>query len=49
MKREKKGKKEIKGKKMGEMVGDQTANQGAKPLKKREKIITSSGTVGVQA
>jgi hypothetical protein len=36
---------------MGEMVGDQTANQAAKPLKKgeKEKINTSSGTVGLQA
>jgi hypothetical protein len=34
---------------MGEMVGDQTANQAPKPLKKGEKKITSSGTVGVQA
>jgi hypothetical protein len=31
------------------MVGDQTANQAAKPLKKGEKKITSSGTVGLQA
>jgi hypothetical protein len=36
---------------MEEMVGDQTANQAAKPLKKegREKKITSSGTVGLQS
>jgi hypothetical protein len=33
---------------MGEKVGDQTANQAAKPLKNREtKDITSSGTVGL--
>jgi hypothetical protein len=29
---------------MGEMVGDQTANQTAKPLKKGKEEITSSGT-----
>jgi hypothetical protein len=39
---------------MGEMVGDQTANQAAKPLKKggkkkEKKIITSSGTLELQA
>jgi hypothetical protein len=36
---------------MGEMVGDQTANQAAKPFKKgeKEKKITCSGTVGFQA
>jgi hypothetical protein len=36
---------------MGEMVGDQTANQAPKPLKKgqKEKKITSSGTVELQA
>jgi hypothetical protein len=34
---------------MEEMVGDQTANQAANPLKKGEKKITSSGTVGLQA
>jgi hypothetical protein len=37
---------------MGEMAGDQTANQAAKPVKKGEKEkkkITSSGTVGLQA
>jgi hypothetical protein len=36
---------------MGEMLGDQTANQVAKLLKKREKEkkkITSSGRVGLQ-
>jgi hypothetical protein len=33
---------------MGEMVGDQTANQTAKPLKK-EKNITSSGRVELQS
>jgi hypothetical protein len=33
---------------MGQMVGDQTANQAAKPLKNEEKKITSSGTVGLQ-
>jgi hypothetical protein len=37
---------------MGLMVGDQTANQAAKPLKKggkKKKKITSSETVGCQA
>jgi hypothetical protein len=36
---------------MGEMVGYQTANQAAKPLKKgeKEKKITNSGTVELQA
>jgi hypothetical protein len=36
---------------MEQMVGDQTAYQATKPLKKREKQkkITSSGTVGLQA
>jgi hypothetical protein len=34
---------------MGEKVGEQTANQPAKPFKKGEKKITSSGTVGLQA
>jgi hypothetical protein len=41
---------------MGEMMGDQTVNQAAKPLKKGEKRkkrkrkkITSSGTIGLQA
>jgi hypothetical protein len=34
---------------MGEMVGDQRANQAGKPLKWGEKKITSSGTVGLQA
>jgi hypothetical protein len=34
---------------MGEMVDDQTANQAGKPLKKGEKKIISSGTVGLQA
>jgi hypothetical protein len=38
---------------MGEMVGDQIANQAAKPLKKggktKEIIITSSGTVELWA
>jgi hypothetical protein len=36
---------------MGEIVGDQTANQAAKPLKKgeKEKKTTTSGTVGLQA
>jgi hypothetical protein len=33
---------------MGEMVGDQTANQAANPLKKRKKF-TSSGTVELQS
>jgi hypothetical protein len=33
---------------MGEMVGDQTANQTAKPLK-RGKKITSYGTVELQS
>jgi hypothetical protein len=33
---------------MEEMVGDQTANQAAKPLKKGKKI-TSSGTVELQS
>jgi hypothetical protein len=32
------------------MVGDQTANQAAKPLKKGgKKKITSSGTAGLQS
>jgi hypothetical protein len=31
------------------MVGDQTANQAAKPLKKGENKITSSVTVWLQA
>jgi hypothetical protein len=30
---------------MGEMVGDQTANQTTKPLKKGKKKITNSGAV----
>jgi hypothetical protein len=35
---------------MGELVGDQTANQAAKPLKNGgKKKITSSGTVELQA
>jgi hypothetical protein len=34
---------------MGEVVGDQTANQAGKPLKKAEKKITHSGTVGLRA
>jgi hypothetical protein len=35
---------------MGEMVGDQTVNQAAKPLKMAEKKkTTSSGIVGLQA
>jgi hypothetical protein len=37
---------------MGEMVGDQTVNQAAKPLKKEEKgkkSIISSGIVALQA
>jgi hypothetical protein len=36
---------------MGEIVGDQTANQAAKSLKKgeKEKKITISGTVELQA
>jgi hypothetical protein len=36
---------------MGEMVGDQSGNQAAKPFKKgeKEKKITSSVTVGLQA
>jgi hypothetical protein len=36
---------------MGQMVGDQTANQVAKSLKKgeKEKKITSAGIVGLQA
>jgi hypothetical protein len=34
---------------MGEMVGDQTANEVGKILKRREKKITSSGTVVLQA
>jgi hypothetical protein len=34
---------------MGEMLGDQAANQAGKPLKKGEKKITSSGTIGFQA
>jgi hypothetical protein len=33
---------------MGEMMGDQTANWTAKPLKKG-KIITSSGTVELKS
>jgi hypothetical protein len=35
---------------MGEMVGDQRANQAANPLKKgeKEKKITRSGTVELQ-
>jgi hypothetical protein len=33
---------------MGEMVGDQTANQTTKPLKKWKKI-TSSGTEELQS
>jgi hypothetical protein len=41
--------KEIREKEMGEMVGDQTAKQPGKPLKRGEKKITSSGTVGLQA
>jgi hypothetical protein len=31
------------------MVGDQIENQAGKTLKKGEKKITSSGTVGLQA
>jgi hypothetical protein len=31
------------------MVGDEGANQAAKPLKKGGKKITSAGTVGLQA
>jgi hypothetical protein len=34
---------------MGEMVGDQTANETAKLLKKGKKKITSSGTVELQS
>jgi hypothetical protein len=34
---------------MGEMVGDQTANQKAKSLKKGKKKPTSSGTVELQS
>jgi hypothetical protein len=36
---------------MGEMVGDQTANQAAKHLKRgeKEKSITICGTVELQA
>jgi hypothetical protein len=35
---------------MGDMVGDQTASQAAKPLKKGEKkYITSSRTVELQS
>jgi hypothetical protein len=34
---------------MGEMVVDQTGNQAAKHLKKGEKKITSSGTLGLKA
>jgi hypothetical protein len=37
---------------MGKMVGDQTANQVATPLRKgekKEKNTTSSGTVGLHA
>jgi hypothetical protein len=34
-------------KEMGEVVGDQIANQAGKFLKKGEKKITSSGTVGL--
>jgi hypothetical protein len=33
---------------MGEMVGDQTANQAANPSKKRKKKFTSSGTIELQ-
>jgi hypothetical protein len=31
------------------MVGDETVNQAAKPLKKGKKKITSSGTVELQS
>jgi hypothetical protein len=34
---------------MREIVGDQTANQTAKPLQKDKKKITSSGTVELQS
>jgi hypothetical protein len=34
---------------MGEMVGDQIANQATKPLKKGKKKITNSGTVEFQS
>jgi hypothetical protein len=34
---------------MGKMVGDQTANQAANPLKMAKKKITSSETVDLQS
>jgi hypothetical protein len=52
--RKDKMKREVRKKKMGEMVGDQIANQAFEPLKKeekkkKEKMITSSGTVELQS
>jgi hypothetical protein len=49
--KERKKKKERKKRKNGEMVGDQTPNQTAKPLKKgkKKKKITSSGRVELQS
>jgi hypothetical protein len=34
---------------MGKIMGDQTANQAANPLKKGIKKFTSSGTVQLQS
>jgi hypothetical protein len=55
-KKEKERKRERKEKKLEnqrnqerEMVNDQTVNKTAKPLKKGEKKITSSGTVELQS